>query len=169
VSEERSAGPASGAEASGGANTGASGKTNAGESGHSGESPSTQRTAPPLTRRLRREQHTVEIMVRLHCAAHHAQPATTVTQGGGDLCPDCRALLDYSNVRVEKCHFGAEKPVCACCTVHCYRPEMREQIRTVMRYSGPRMTWRHPYLAVRHLWDRRRALPAEEKASRSVL
>jgi hypothetical protein len=25
-----------------------------------------------------------------------------------------------------------------------------------MRFSGPRMTYRHPYLALRHLLDRRR-------------
>ena len=25
-----------------------------------------------------------------------------------------------------------------------------------MRYAGPRMTYRHPYLAARHLMDRRR-------------
>jgi hypothetical protein len=33
---------------------------------------------------------------------------------------------------------------------------MRDKIKTAMRYAGPRMTYRHPYLAVRHLMDRRR-------------
>jgi hypothetical protein len=33
---------------------------------------------------------------------------------------------------------------------------MREQVKTVMRYSGPRMSYRHPYLAMRHLLDRRK-------------
>jgi hypothetical protein len=45
--------------------------------------------------------------------------------------------------------------------VHCYKPAMREQIRVVMRYSGPRMAQRHPLLAAAHLLDRRKA-PAEE-------
>jgi hypothetical protein len=30
---------------------------------------------------------------------------------------------------------------------------MREQVRAVMRYAGPRMLWRHPILALEHLWD----------------
>ncbi len=71
-------------------------------------------------------------------------------------CPDCAALLHYSLDRIEACRFGAGKPTCARCTVHCFRPAMREQIKAAMRYSGPRMTYRHPYLAVRHLMDRRR-------------
>jgi hypothetical protein len=30
----------------------------------------------------------------------------------------------------------------------------------VMRYTGPRMMWRHPVLAVRHVLDGRRPAPA---------
>jgi len=30
---------------------------------------------------------------------------------------------------------------------------MRERIRAVMRYAGPRMLWRHPLLALLHLAD----------------
>jgi hypothetical protein len=33
---------------------------------------------------------------------------------------------------------------------------MRERVREVMRYSGPRMLTRHPVLAVAHLVDGRR-------------
>jgi hypothetical protein len=33
---------------------------------------------------------------------------------------------------------------------------MRQQIRAVMRYSGPRMIIRHPMLALAHLVDTRR-------------
>ena len=36
-------------------------------------------------------------------------------------------------------------------SVHCYQPQMREQIRQVMRYSGPRMLLYHPVLAIWHL------------------
>ena len=106
-----------------------------------------------LARRLRRERRTVEVMIRLYCRANH--PAARLGPAARGLCPDCAALLDYSNRRVEQCRFGAEKPACSRCTVHCFRPERREQIRAVMRYSGPRMTLWHPYLAVRHLLDRR--------------
>ncbi len=118
-----------------------------------GEPPPTGETRRVPPRRLRREQRTVEVMIRLYCDAHHSQPGPGAVDG--DMCAGCAALLAYSDERVVKCRFGAQKPVCAKCTVHCYRPQMREQIRAVMRYSGPRMLKRHPYLAIRHLLDRR--------------
>ena len=42
------------------------------------------------------------------------------------------------------------KSFCSNCRVHCYKPDMR-QIRTVMRFSGPRMVFYHPVMAIRHL------------------
>lgn len=73
------------------------------------------------------------------------------------LCPQCQALLDYAHKRLEHCKFGEDKPSCARCPVHCYKPAMREQIRQVMRYSGPRMLLHNPIMAIRHLWDFLRA------------
>ena len=35
--------------------------------------------------------------------------------------------------------------------MHCYKPQMREKIRDVMRFSGPRMIFHHPIAAVRHV------------------
>jgi predicted amidophosphoribosyltransferase len=116
------------------------------------QSPHTSPNGPHLPRRLRREQHTVEVMIRLYCRRKHS--GITASPASRGLCPDCSALLEYSYCRIEQCRFGTEKPTCARCTVHCFRPERREQIRAVMRYAGPRMTVRHPYLALRHLLDR---------------
>ena len=73
------------------------------------------------------------------------------------LCPQCQALLDYAHRRLEHCKFGEDKPSCTRCPVHCYKPAMREQIRQVMRYSGPRMLMHDPIMAIRHLWDFLRA------------
>ena len=73
------------------------------------------------------------------------------------LCPQCQALLDYAHKRLERCRFGEDKPSCTRCPVHCYKPAMREQIRQVMRYSGPRMLLHDPIMAIRHLWDFLRA------------
>ena len=69
------------------------------------------------------------------------------------LCPQCQELLTYAHQRLERCKFGNEKPSCTRCPVHCYKPAMRQQIRQVMRYSGPRMLLHNPVLAIRHLWD----------------
>jgi hypothetical protein len=102
-------------------------------------------------------------MVRMYCRDHHAggtEAGAAHASGAAGLCPSCSALLDYSLARVAECRFGGEKPPCGRCSVHCFRPLMREQIRTVMRYSGPRMIRRHPCLAIKHLLDRRRPVPA---------
>lgn len=45
------------------------------------------------------------------------------------------------------------KTLCSNCKVHCYKPEMREKIRAVMRFSGPRMMFRHPVTAVCHVLE----------------
>jgi hypothetical protein len=99
-------------------------------------------------KRLAREWQTIATMIRCYCRGHHAAVTT--------LCPECQGLLDYAAVRLERCHFGSEKPTCVKCPVHCYQRERREQIRAVMRYAGPRMLWQHPILSVRHWLDARR-------------
>lgn len=77
-----------------------------------------------------------------------------VGHGGPGLCGDCRELLEYSLARLEHCKFGNAKTKCHKCPVHCYRPDMREKIRTVMRFSGPRMLLYHPLEALRYLFSR---------------
>ena len=104
-----------------------------------------------LTNRLDRESRTVAAMVRLYCRDHHGRDRA--------LCEDCSRLMAYADSRLEKCPFEEGKPTCADCTIHCYRAEMREEVRVVMRYAGPRMTLRHPILAFLHLFDSRRKAP----------
>ncbi|MGD8377140.1 MAG: nitrous oxide-stimulated promoter family protein [Acidobacteriota bacterium] len=100
--------------------------------------------------RRSREQRTLEAMVDVYCRGNHRDPSR---------CGECAELLAYSRQRLERCPYGAEKPTCAKCPIHCYRPERRAQVRAVMRYAGPRMTWRHPVFALRHLLDGRREAP----------
>lgn len=95
-------------------------------------------------RRRRREEKTLAAMVRIYCRAHH---------GGAEICEECRVLLRYAHVRLDRCPFGEGKPTCVRCPVHCYKPEPREKVRQVMRFAGPRMLWRHPILAFLHFWD----------------
>lgn len=90
-----------------------------------------------------REKQMVSQMIALYCKKqHHTKKA---------LCPDCAALDQYARQRSEKCPFMETKTFCSNCKVHCYKPEMREKIRAVMRFSGPRMIFHHPIAAVRHV------------------
>ena len=59
--------------------------------------------------------------------------------------------------RLECCQIEEDKPTCSQCPVHCYKTEMRDRIRDVMRYAGPRMMLRHPILAFQHMLDERRS------------
>jgi hypothetical protein len=111
--------------------------------------------------RMRREARTIEAMIEIYCRAHHG------TRGA--LCADCEALLDYAGLRLEKCPYQENKTTCVKCPVHCYKPAMREQVRDVMRYAGPRMLLRHPYLAVMHLLvDGRRVKPVRVERKRAT-
>lgn len=109
------------------------------------------------SKRMRREAKTLEAMVHLYCAGHHGP-----REG---LCPACAELLAYALERLARCPFQEAKTACAKCTVHCYRPAMRERARAVMRYSGPRMLARHPVLAVLHLFDGLRNPPRAPSSS----
>ena len=94
-----------------------------------------------------REKRIVSEMISLYCRRSHQTKK-------GTLCPDCAALLAYAHERSEKCPYMEKKTFCTSCKTHCYKPEMREKIRTVMRYSGPRMITVHPVMAIRHLIER---------------
>ena len=96
--------------------------------------------------RRAREFKMIAAMLRMYCRAHHGSKQSA-------LCDECTDLHDYARRRLERCVFGDAKPTCAKCTVHCYKPAMRERIRVVMRWAGPRMLWYHPVLAVRHMLD----------------
>ena len=95
-----------------------------------------------------REKRVVAEMIALYCRDNH-------TGRRGALCPDCAALTAYAHARSDSCPFMGNKTFCSNCRVHCYSGDMRERIRRVMRYSGPRMLRTHPILAVRHLLESR--------------
>ena len=93
--------------------------------------------------RIEEEKKVVEQMIRLYC---HKK------EGNGELCQNCHELLDYAHSRLDRCRYGEEKPTCKKCPVHCYRPEMKERVRAVMRWSGPRMMLYHPVAAIKHIY-----------------
>lgn len=90
-----------------------------------------------------REKKIVSQMITIYCRKKHSSK--------GELCPNCAALNEYARMRSDKCPFMETKTFCSNCKVHCYKPEMREKIKEVMRFSGPRMLFYHPVAAIRHL------------------
>lgn len=100
---------------------------------------------PVQHRRLQRERQTIEKMIYIYCRGNHGI--------GKQLCTECHELLSYAMQRIDKCPFQSDKPTCVKCTIHCYKTKMREQVRQIMRYSGPRMIIFHPILALQHLTD----------------
>lgn len=97
-----------------------------------------------LSKKRMQEQRIVGEMIALYCRKNHHGKR-------GQLCPDCRQLMDYAEQRIRHCPLMEQKTFCSACKVHCYSPRMREQIRTVMRFSGPLMLLYHPVLALRHV------------------
>lgn len=89
------------------------------------------------------EKKLVTTMIEIYCRGNHGSKK-------GELCSECRELADYAGLRISKCPFMETKTFCSACKVHCYKPEMREKIREVMKYSGRRMLFSHPYLTIKH-------------------
>lgn len=87
------------------------------------------------------EKKILREMIGLYCRKNHKTKT---------LCPDCARLEAYALERIEKCPFRQTKTFCSSCKVHCYRKEMRQEIRKVMAFSGPRLLLSHPVLVVRH-------------------
>jgi hypothetical protein len=114
--------------------------------------PADDRCGCELAPNLELDRKTVAAMVHIYCEAQHGSRR-------GHLCNRCWALQEYSAIRLAKCPFGTQKTTCRECPVHCYRPAERTAMKDVMRFAGPRMLWRHPFLALRHLWLERQGPP----------
>ncbi len=82
------------------------------------------------------------------------------------VCDDCADLLRYAEKRRAFCPKDP-KPFCSYCDTHCYAPDMREFMRDVMRYSGPRsITQGHAIDSMRHLVEGRRAKRERDRMTR---
>lgn len=96
--------------------------------------------------RIEQEKNTVTKMIHIYCKYH---------ERNRHLCDNCHQLLEYAYQRLNYCKYGETKPTCRKCPIHCYKPDMREKMRAVMRFAGPRMIFFHPIIAIRHLWAER--------------
>jgi hypothetical protein len=98
---------------------------------------------------LKYEKKTMSAMIRIYCSSEH---------GVSKLCESCTEMEVYALQRIDRCYYGAEKPACNNCPIHCFSPKRREQIRLIMRISGPAMLIRHPILTVYHFLKEKRTI-----------
>ncbi len=94
-------------------------------------------------------------MIAMYCRDHHE----AIPRDARGHCASCAELFGYAERRLGACRYGVGKPTCANCATHCYAPTLRERVRAVMRYSGPRMPREHPVLSFWHVLDGRRETP----------
>ena len=89
-----------------------------------------------------KEKEMIFQMISLYCRKKHG--------ANNSLCAECQTLYEYAAQRIDKCPHMETKTFCSNCKTHCYKPKMREKVREVMRFSGPRMIFYHPVVTVRH-------------------
>lgn len=97
--------------------------------------------------RIEKEKDTIKLMINLYCNKKHK---TKVDSEG--LCDECIELLEYANKRLSLCKFGENKSSCSRCKIHCYKKDMRERVKEVMKFSGPRLIIYDPVELVRHMF-----------------
>ena len=95
--------------------------------------------------RIEREKETVAMMIRLYCRKR---------LGLEEIPAEYQELMEYAFRRLDGCKYGEKKLACKRCPTHCYKPAMREKIREVMRWAGPRMMLYSPIAAIRHIFNK---------------
>lgn len=107
--------------------------------------------AATLTRKERKDLKVLATFTAVYCHAHHPAPKAPWAEATGQLaglglercrlCESCRDFLAYAIARRINCPLDP-KPTCKHCTIHCYRPGHRDQVRAIMRFSGRRLILR---------------------------
>lgn len=95
-----------------------------------------------IQNRRETEKNIIAKMIMIYCRGNKHEQT---------LCDKCKELVDYAQQRIDACKYGEQKTFCSKCTVHCFKPDKREEVRKVMRYSGKRIIFYHPVMAIKHL------------------
>lgn len=93
--------------------------------------------------RIDREKKTINLMIKIYCRKKHGMK-------DGELCEECQELLEYAHKRLSFCKFGENKSTCSRCPIHCYKKDMKEKVKEVMRFSGPRLIIYNPIELIKH-------------------
>lgn len=96
--------------------------------------------------KIKQEKILIKEMILLYCKKHKHK-----SDGKAEFCYECNALYEYAMQRLDHCKFSDNKPFCSKCPIHCYKKDRKEQIKKVMRFSGPRLFFYHPIIVLRHM------------------
>ena len=96
--------------------------------------------------KIEKEKSLVFLMIKIFCKSNHKN------YNYNNLCEECIELYNYASMQINRCRFMETKTFCSACPSHCYKKDMREKIREVMIFSGKRMIFYRPILALKHLF-----------------
>lgn len=102
-----------------------------------------------LSKKLNSEYQALANMIGIYCQYHHCSSHL--------VCKSCQSLLEYALVRLDRCPYGDNKPICRKCPIHCYKKAEKQKIKKIMGFSGPRMLFYHPLVVLKHLireWEK---------------
>ena len=99
-----------------------------------------------LTRKEIKDLRVLAQFTSVYCRVHHPDqeklPLEQDVSGVSALkvhkypvCDECREFLYYAIERRLRCPLDP-RPICKHCPVHCYKPDYRQKVREVMRFSG---------------------------------
>lgn len=110
-----------------------------------------QEQTTPLSKKERKDLRVLVTFTAVYCRHHHDAPRTGADVGANacsplvdgryEVCDDCREFLAYAVARRMHCPLDP-KPVCKHCPVHCYKPDYRQRVKDVMRFSGKHLLLR---------------------------
>jgi hypothetical protein len=125
---------------------------------------------------VRKDTRLLGDFTQMYCDGNHPEATKgRLSSDGVDLgvygrkvpvvCDGCAELLIYSEKRRAFCPKDP-KPFCSYCDTHCYKSDMREYMREVMRYAGPRSMWHgHAIDGLKHMIEGKRQKAAAEHAA----
>jgi len=100
------------------------------------------------------DKYIIQWMIEYYCFKKH---------NNKKMCNECIELFNYALVRIQQCPYGEFKPTCSSCPIHCYNPDKREQIKNVMKFSGPAILFRKPVTGVKYLLKKKLYKPVRIK------
>ncbi len=97
-----------------------------------------------MNNRLNTEKKVFKKMVLIYCKNKHQKNTP---------CSECREIIEYGIEKIDNCFYAEKKPFCSKCSIHCYNKNMQKKVKDIMRFSGPRIIFYHPFISLKHLFS----------------